>query len=96
MHSRTDILKNQKKFNYEIKKWLKKDFSETKTELILLETEDELIKEMKSNLESKIKRLDINKQMKKLFINENNIYPKFYAWWDEDEETVKILHYEAR
>jgi hypothetical protein len=95
MHSRIEILKNQKEFNYEIKKWLLKDFSNTKNELKNIETEDDDIVKMKKNLESKANKLDINKQINNFFINENNIYPKFYAWWNEDEEIVEILNYEA-
>lgn len=95
MHSRTDIIKNQKEFGYEIKKWLKKDFSDTQIELKLLDSKDAKILEMKKGLESKFKKVDIKKYINKLFINENNIYPKFYAWWDEIEQTVKIIPYEA-
>ena len=40
MHSRAEIIKNQKEFSYFIKKGLKKDFFNSKQELKKIETED--------------------------------------------------------
>ena len=61
-----------------------------------IETEDkEITKEVKK-LENKFKKQNINKEINKLIINENNIYPKFYAWWDENKETVEIYLYETK
>ena len=33
MHARSHIINNQKKFSYEIKRWLTSDFSKSKKEL---------------------------------------------------------------
>ena len=81
MHSRVEIIKNQKEFSYNIKKDLKKDF------FILNE---------KKNLEKRFEKIKIEKEISAFFINEKNIYPKFYAWWDRESEKVEILLYETR
>lgn len=96
MHNRKEILINQKKFNSEIVEFLKKDFLHHKNELNLIETEDTFIIEEKRKLEKKFDKIDVKKEVKKFFINEKNLYPKFYAWWDEEEEKVEIFLYEVR
>jgi CRISPR/Cas system-associated endonuclease Cas3-HD len=96
MHNRKEILINQKKFNREIVEFLKKDFLHQKNELNQIETEDEFIIKEKKKLEKKFDKIDVKKEINKFFINENNLYPKFYAWWDEEEEKVEIFLYEIK
>lgn len=96
MHSRTEIIKNQKEFSYLIKKGLKNDFFNSKQELKKIETEDVYILNEKKNLENRFEKIKIEKEISAFFINEKNIYPKFYAWWNEDSEKVEILLYETR
>ncbi len=96
MHSRTEIIKNQKEFLYLIKKGLKNDFFNSKQELKKIETEDVYILNEKKNLENRFEKIKIEKEISAFFINEKNIYPKFYAWWNEDSEKVEILLYETR
>jgi hypothetical protein len=96
MHNRNEILINQKKFNREIVEFLKKDFLHQKNELNQIETEDEFIIKEKKKLEKKFDKIDVKKEVKKFFINENNLYPKFYAWWEEEQERVEIFLYEIK
>ena len=96
MHTRRQIIKNQKDFLYEIKKSLNKEFNNSKQELSKIETDDKEIIDAKNNLESKFKNIKIEKEINKFFINENNIYPKYYVWWDEINEKVEIFLYEIK
>tara|TARA_Y100000389_G_C17376786_1_gene472114 strand:+ start:676 stop:966 length:291 start_codon:yes stop_codon:yes gene_type:complete len=96
MHTRRQIIKNQKDFLYEIKKSLNKDFSNSKQELSKIETGDKEIIDAKKSLESKFKNVKIEKEINKFLINENNIYPKYYVWWDEYNERVEIFLYEIK
>tara|TARA_R110002153_G_scaffold160692_5_gene313022 strand:+ start:264 stop:554 length:291 start_codon:yes stop_codon:yes gene_type:complete len=96
MHTRSQIIKNQKHFLYEIKKWLKRDFSSSQKELTNISTNDQVIIEAKKGLESRFQKINIEKEIKNFFINEINIYPKFYAWWDKNEEKVEIFLYESK
>jgi hypothetical protein len=96
MHTRKQILINQKKFNREIVNFLKKDFLNQQKELVEIETEDDLILKQIKNLEKKFKKVDIEKESKRFFINEINLNPKFYAWWNEEEENVEIFLYEKK
>ena len=43
MHTRRQIIKNQKDFLYEIKKSLNKEFNNSKQELLNIETDDKKI-----------------------------------------------------
>lgn len=96
MYTRKQILINQKKFNREIFEFLKKDFLHQKNELNKIETEDEFIIKEKKKLEKKFDKIDVKKEARKFFINENNLYPKFYAWWDKEQESVEIFLYEIK
>jgi len=96
MYSRNQILRNQKTFSYEIRKWLKKDFSQSKSDLFNIKTKDDEILKEKKKLELRFEKVKIEKEIEKFIINEKNIYPKFYAWWDEINETVEIFLYEAK
>jgi len=96
MHTRRQIIKNQKDFLYEIKKSLNKEFNNSKQELLNIETDDKEIIDAKNILESKFKNVKIEKEINKFFINENNIYPKYYVWWDEINEKVEIFLYEIK
>jgi hypothetical protein len=96
MHTRSQIINNQKHFSYEIKKWLKNDFSNSRKELKKIDTYDQDIIEAKKELEIKFQNIKLEKEIKNFFINETNIYPKFYAWWDEHSEKVEIFLYESK
>jgi hypothetical protein len=96
MYSRNQILRNQKTFSYEIRKWLKKDFSQSKSDLFNIKTKDDEILKEKKKLELRFEKVKIEKEIEKFIINEKNIYPKFYAWWDEVNENVEIFLYEAK
>jgi hypothetical protein len=96
MHSRNQILRNQKTFSYEIRKWLKKDFVKSKSELYNISTKDDEILKEKKKLESRFEKIKVEKEIEKFIINEKNIYPKFYAWWDEVNENVEIFLYETK
>jgi|688.fasta_scaffold2849414_1 hypothetical protein len=96
MYSRNEILRNQNTFSYEIRKWLKKDFSQSKSDLFNIKTKDDEILKEKKKLELRFEKVKIEKEIEKFIINEKNIYPKFYAWWDEINETVEIFLYEAK
>ena len=96
MYSRNQILRNQKTFSYEIRKWLKKDFSQSKSDLFNIKTKDDEILKEKKKLELRFEKVKIEKEIEKFIINEKNIYHKFYAWWDEVNENVEIFLYEAK
>jgi hypothetical protein len=96
MYSRKEILKNQKEFANEIKKWLLNDFSNSQKELLNIETKDEKILKEINKLNNKFKKTNPEKDIKNFFINENNIYPKYYAWWDSEQEKVEIYLYESK
>lgn len=100
MHNRQEIIKNQAKFEKEIISWLKEEYNHTKRSLFDLDVpkDDEFLNEAKKKLIAKIKKVKINRDLKTVFIHEKNIYPKFYAWWDDDNKQVLILKYnnEAR
>jgi hypothetical protein len=96
MYSRNEILRNLNTFSYEIRKWLKKDFSQSKSDLFNIKTKDDEILKEKKKLELRFEKVKIEKEIEKFIINEKNIYPKFYAWWDEINETVEIFLYEAK
>jgi hypothetical protein len=96
MHQRNQIIKNQKTFSHEIKKWLKQDFNNSIYELEEIETKDNEINEAKKLLEKRFEKIKIEKEINKFFINENNIYPKFYAWWDHENQKAEIFLYENK
>ena len=96
MHSRNQILRNQKTFSYEIRKWLKKDFTQSKSDLFNIKTKDDEILKEKKKLESRFEKIKVEKEIEKFIINEKNIYPKFYDWWDEVNENVEIFLYETK
>jgi hypothetical protein len=90
IHTRRQIIENQSKFRKEIEAWLKNEFKKTKMELVGIQAESPKIREAKSELLKKLKRISLSKELSKLFISEKNLYPRFYAWWDEENmETIK-------
>ena len=72
------------------------DLNQTKRELFDIESDDPLILDAKKNLELKSENIEITKEANRFIINEKNIYPKFYAWWDEDNKKVEIFLYETK
>ena len=94
MHSRKEIIKNQKEFQENIISWLKSDFKRVKRELLNIDTTDKTIKEAQKKLLKKAKGIKkIDNEIKILFIHENNIYPKFFAWWNDQTQEVEIHKY---
>tara|TARA_B100000927_G_scaffold217126_1_gene177308 strand:+ start:327 stop:617 length:291 start_codon:yes stop_codon:yes gene_type:complete len=96
MHTRGQIIKNQKDFLYEINKYLKEEFNNSKKELNQIETDDQDVLEAKTKLEFKFEKIKIENELKKFLLSEKNIYPKFYAWWDEHNQKVEIFSYEVK
>ena len=94
LHTRNQILENQAKFHSEITDFLKKELSATKKELKLLKSEDVVIKEAKNNLIKKSNKVN-NKEIEQFFFSFKNLYPKFYAWWDEENEEVIKCKYKT-
>jgi polyhydroxyalkanoate synthesis regulator phasin len=96
MHIRKQIIENQKKFRKEIVDSLKLEFKEAKKELAEIKTEDKTIKEEKQKLENKFNKIKISQEIEKLFITEKNLYPNYYAWWDETNKQVSKLKYKDK
>jgi hypothetical protein len=96
MHNRKQIIENQKKFRKEIISSLKVEFKEAKKELSEIQTNDKVIKEEKQKLENKFNKIKISNQIENLFISEKNIYPNYYAWWDENNNQVSKLKYKDK
>ena len=96
MHTRKQIIENQKKFQKEITSALKSEFKEAKKELSQIETSDKTIKEEKEKLTNKVNKIKISKEIEKFFISEKNLYPNYYAWWDEMDNQVNKLKYKDK
>jgi hypothetical protein len=75
---------------------LKLEFKEAKKELAEIKTEDKTIKEEKQKLENKFNKIKISQEIEKLFITEKNLYPNYYAWWDETNKQVSKLKYKDK
>jgi hypothetical protein len=93
MHERKDIIKNQKIYREEILKYLKKEFKDAKSMLYGIDSDDDFIIESRKNLILKLKKTKFDKNIEALFINEKNIYPKVYAWWDDKNQEVQVFKY---
>jgi len=96
MHKRKQIIENQKKFRKEIIDSLKAEFKETKKELSEIQTEDKFIREEKEKLSKKFSKIKILAELEKLFISEKNLYPNYYAWWDETNTQVVKYKYKDK
>lgn len=96
MHNRKQIIENQKNFRKNIIDSLKLEFKEAKKELSEIKTEDKTIKEEKQKLENKFNKIKITQEIEKLFISEKNLYPNYYAWWDENNNQVLKLKYKDK
>ena len=94
LHTRRQIIVNQNTFKREIVEFMKKDFSKTTKELSKIETEDVKIIEEKEKLIKARNKIKINKEIEKFFISEKNIYPHFYAWWNNETQEVEINKYD--
>ena len=94
IHTRSQIIANQSKFQKEIEEWLKNEFRQSKKELLVIESKHPKIKEAKEKLLANLKKISLKKEMKKLFISEKNLYPKFYVWWDEGNMEMTKHKYE--
>lgn len=93
-HTRRQIIENQENFRKDIEEWLKNEFRSAKKELSGIESKSQKIKEAQENLIKKLKRVNVSKGIKSLFISEKNLYPKFYAWWDEECQEAARYKYE--
>ena len=96
LHTRKQIIENQTQYREEITKSLKEEFTELKKELRKLKTEDPTILSHKKKLLEKSQQVNITKEINKLFISWKNIYPNFYAWWDESGQQVLKLKYDDK
>lgn len=96
MYTRKQIIENQKKFRKEIVNSLKAEFKEAKKELLEIKTDDKTIKEEQKKLTNKFEKFKIIKELETLFISEKNIYPNYYAWWDELNNQVIKLKYKDK
>lgn len=96
LHTRKQIIENQTQYREEITKSLKEEFKELKKELRKLKTEDPTILSHKKKLLEKSQHVNITKEINKLFISWKNIYPNFYAWWDETGQQVLKLKYDDK
>ena len=96
MHTRKQIIENQKKFRKEIVSSLKEEFKQTKKELGEINTIDKSIKDEKEKLLKKFSKIKISQELENLFISENNLYPNYYAWWDEENNQVIKHKYKDR
>jgi hypothetical protein len=96
MYTRKQIIENQKKFRKEIVDSLKLEFKQTKKELAEIKCEDKTIKEEKEKLENKFNKIKISKEIENLFISEKNLYPNYYALWDEINNQVSKLKYKDK
>lgn len=96
MHVRKYIIENQKKFRKEIIDYLKAEFKQTKKDLETIETQDNIIKNEQKKLIDKFGKLKITKELDKFFISEKNLYPNYYAWWDEENSQVIKFKYKDK
>jgi len=96
MHKRKQIIENQKNFRKEIIDSLKAEFKETKKNLSEIQTEDKFIREEKEKLTKKFSKIKILAEVEKLFISEKNLYPNYYAWWDEVNNQVAKYKYKDK
>lgn len=95
-HTRKQIIENQNQYREEIIEYLKKEFSEMKKELKKIKTKDKEVIAGKEKMLERAKRINISKEINNYFISWKNIYPKFYAWWDENSKQVIKLKYEDK
>lgn len=68
--------------------FLKEEFKQTKRELGEINTIDKNIKNEKEKLLKKFSKIKISQELENLFISEKNLYPNYYAWWDEENNQV--------
>ncbi len=93
MHKRKEIIENQTKFRNEIVDYLKIEFRELKKDINKINSQNTDIIAGKNSLLQKAQKIKINEEINKLFISWKNIYPKWYAWWDLENEQVLKLKY---
>ena len=95
-HTRKQIIENQTHFREEIVEYLKNEFSTMKKELKKIKTKDKEVLAEKDKMIARAKRINISKEISNYFISWKNIYPKFYAWWDEANNQVIKFKYEDK
>ncbi len=93
-HTRKQIIENQSLYRDEIIDFLKKEFSSMKKDLKKIKTKDPEILSEKKKMIDRAKRVNITKEINNYFISWKNVYPKFYAWWDDINQQVIKLKYE--
>lgn len=93
MHTRKQIIENQKQFREEILSALKEEMKTLRKDLARLDTNDEFIAKERDKLLKVSKKVKGTKEFEKLFISHKNIYPKLYAWWDADLQEVNKYKY---
>jgi len=95
-HTRKQIIENQAAFREEIVSFLKREFSDMKKDLKKIKTQDKEVMAGKEKMLERAKRINISKEINNYFISWKNIYPKFYAWWDENTNQVIKLKYDDK
>lgn len=95
-HTRKQIIENQSQYKDEITDYLKKEFSEMKKELRKIKTKDKEVLAGKEKMLERAKRINVSKEINNYFISWKNIYPKFYAWWDDNSKQVIKLKYDDK
>ncbi len=93
-HTRKQIIDNQTKFRKEIVQSLKEEFSKVKKDLRKIKTKDAEITKEKNKMLDRAIKVNINREINNFFISWKNVYPKFYAWWDEINQQVIKLKYD--
>ncbi len=93
-HTRKQIIENQTKYREEIVDFLKKEFSNMKKDLKKIKTQDVEINNSKKRMMERVAKMNVTKEINNYFISWKNIYPKFYAWWDEISGEVIKLKYD--
>ncbi len=92
-HTRKQIIENQTKYRAEIVDFLKKEFSTMKKDLKKIKTQDVEINNSKKKMMDRVAKMNVTKEINNYFISWKNIYPKFYAWWDEiGGEVIKLKY----
>jgi hypothetical protein len=93
MHKRKDIIANQAKFRDEISTELKKEFTQLRKDVNKIRSKDPDIIAGKESMNKKIEKVNVTTEINKLFISPKNLYPEYYAWWEDEFQQVVKLKY---
>lgn len=87
------IIENQKEFSEQIMVFFSKERTKTKEILNKIKTNDQYINKEKNKLKNRLKKINPEKYLKKLFFMHPNRDKIFYVWWDEVDGEAKIFKY---